>query len=356
MRNIVTNHIVTSQGFGLHYAARVKLAGSRVLKVFVWLFLAGFVLAVPRARARDTAQAKNMILVGHNDLNGHGDGGEGMAIQSLPNGRRILYIAHEGTQTCLSIVDVTHPQNPLLLNQLPSPNPGVVRCNSLCLSKNVLVVANQAINAGQKPAGMWVLDVSNLARVRKAKKLSDLKLSFFDTSGPHSRGVHFVWFVGGQFAHLTTGMPGLIPTNPNDDQFYVIVDIRNPRHPREVGTWWYLGTHVGDACLPGCLPPRKYADPDSGYRPHNIEVWPSHPNRAYVGYIDGGPLILDISGLADVKAGRATHFTPKVIGHVEFNPPYPAWTHTYQPIFSRGLAVVSDEAQEDNCKDAPKLM
>ena len=28
------------------------------------------------------------------------------------------------------------------------------------------------------------------------------KLAFFDTSGPYSRGCHFVWFVDGRYAHL----------------------------------------------------------------------------------------------------------------------------------------------------------
>jgi hypothetical protein len=65
--------------------------------------------------------------------------------------------------------------------------------------------------------------------------------------------VHCLWFVDGEFAHLTTGMPDFDPTNPNDDQFYLIVDLRNPRNPREVGRWWYPGTRKGDACLPECL-------------------------------------------------------------------------------------------------------
>ena len=320
----------------------------------VGLILAAAIMIVPQAGAQSAAaQAKNVVLLGHNNLNEHGDGGEGMAIQAWPDGRRVLYLAHEGTQYCLSIVDVTNPSDPVFLNELPSPNPGVARCNSLGLSGNILVVADQTNNPGEKPAGMWVLDVSNLARIRKAKRLQDLALSFFDTSGPHSRGAHFVWFVDGQFAHISTGMSGVKPINPRDDQFYVIVDLRDPRHPREVGSWWYPGTHAGDACLPGCLPPREKID--VGYRLHNVEVWPSHPNRAYAGYIEGGAFILDISGLAEVKAGKASHFTPKVVGHVRFDPPYPGFTHTFQPIFSRGLAVVSDESIRDNCKDDPKL-
>jgi hypothetical protein len=312
-------------------------------------------LTLAPIRAQTSVDAKNVVLVAHNDLNGNGDGGEGMAIQQWPDGHRLLYLAHEGQKTCLSIIDVTRPDHPVLINQLPSPSPGVTRCNSLALSGNVLAIAHQATDKGEKTAGMSVLDVSDYGRIQKAKQLQDLQLSFFDTSGRNSRGVHCLWFVDGEFAHLTTGMPDFDPTNPKDDQIYVIVDLRDPRHPREVGRWWYPGTRKGDACLPGCLPPR-HARFDDGYRPHNVEVWPDHPDRAYAAYIDGGALVLDISGLADVKSGRAKSFTPKLVGQAKFSPPYTAWTHTFQPIFSRGMALVSDEAVQDNCKDAPKLV
>jgi hypothetical protein len=82
---------------------------------------------------QQSPEQKDMELVGRSDLNGNGDGGEGMAIQQWPDGRRILYIAHEGEKTCLSIVDVSHPEKPMMVNQLPSPQPGVTRCNSLGL-------------------------------------------------------------------------------------------------------------------------------------------------------------------------------------------------------------------------------
>ena len=196
-----------------------------------------------------------MVLVGQNDLNGNGDGGEGLALQLFP-GRKILYLAHEAPARCFSVVDVTNPEAPVLLNQLPSPAPGVTRCNSLGLSGNVLAVANQSAKAGGKAAGMWVLDVSSLERVISARSLDDLKLSFFDTSGPQSRGVHNLWFVDGEFAHLTTGMPDFSPTHEQDDQIWVTVDLRDPRRPREVGRWWLPGTRKGDRCLPACLPKR----------------------------------------------------------------------------------------------------
>src|ERR1700730_3040823 len=93
---------------------------------------------------QQSPEQKDMELVGRSDLNGNGDGGEGMAIQQWPDGRRILYVAHEGEKPCLRIRDLSHPENPVMVHPLPSPQPGVTRCNSRGLSGNVLVVANQA--------------------------------------------------------------------------------------------------------------------------------------------------------------------------------------------------------------------
>jgi hypothetical protein len=75
-----------------------------------------------------------------------------------------------------------------------------------------------------------------------------------------------------------------------------------------------------------------------------------------VAYIDGGAMIFDISSLAQVRSGRAPRYTPRLVGQVQFHPPFPAWTHTFQPMFSRKLAWAADEDVMDNCKDAPKLV
>jgi hypothetical protein len=312
------------------------------------------VLAIPASRAQSAAEAKDMEQLSQLNLGGNGDGGEGLALQQLKDGRRILYLAHEGQKTCLSVVDVTNPKAPALVAQLPSPGPAVTRCNSLGLSGNVLAVANQTLKVGQKPAGMWLLDVSDLGRVKRARSLEDLKLAFFDTSGPQSRGVHWLWFVDGEFAHLATGAADFEPSHASDDQFYMVIDVRNARKPHEVGRWWLPGTRTGDSCLPGCLPKRQKID--DGYRAHSIQIYPQRADRAYVGYIDGGMLILDIAKLADVRAGKAPKFTPQLVSRLDYGPPYPSWCHTVQPLWGRGLAVVSDEAVQDRCTDSPKLV
>jgi hypothetical protein len=310
------------------------------------------IFAMP-ARAQKAAEARDIVKLSQLNLNGNGDGGEGMALQAK-DGRRILYLAHEGRKTCLSVVDVTNPRAPAMIVQLASPGPTMTRCNSLGLSGGVLAVANQTLKAGEKPAGMWLLDVSDLEHVKRAHSLEDLKLAFFDASGPKSRGVHWLWFVDGEFAHLATGAVDFDATNPNDAQFYMVVDVRNPRAPREVGRWWMPGTRASDQCLPGCLPKRQRFD--DGFRAHSIEIFPQRPDRAYVGYIDAGMLIFDISKLADVRAGRAQKFTPQLVSRLDYSPPFPAWCHTVQPLFGRGLAVVSDEAVLDRCADSPKLI
>jgi hypothetical protein len=314
--------------------------------------------AQPPTPAKPGPQPKNLRLVAQSTLNGNGDAGEGMAVQVL-NGRRLLYVAHEGMKTCLSILDVTDTKHPAMITQFPSPNPDTVRCNSLGLNGTVLAVANQPGGAGnfllgKKPAGMWLLDVSNLDRIKASKTLDDLKLSFFDTSGPQSPGVHWLWFGDPDFVHLTTGSADSKPTNPaKDSQFYMIVDVRDPKTPREVGRWWLPGTQTGDSCLPGCLPVRQAVD--AGFRPHNVQVYPERPDRAYLAYIDGGMMIMDISGLAEVRSGKAKTFTPKLISRLDYSPPFPAWTHTIQPYFSHGIAIVNDEGLEPHCVAGPKL-
>ena len=59
--------------------------------------LAVLLLALHAARADDATadDASHMQIIGHSDLNGAGKGGEGLAIKQYPDGRRVLYLAHE---------------------------------------------------------------------------------------------------------------------------------------------------------------------------------------------------------------------------------------------------------------------
>ena len=83
---------------------------------------------------------RNMQLIGHNDLAGHGNLGEGYGEVKTRHGRRILDAAHESGPRGLSVLDVTNPRRPKLLRQLDVPDANT-RCNSLDVSGRLLVVA-----------------------------------------------------------------------------------------------------------------------------------------------------------------------------------------------------------------------
>ena len=209
-----------------------------------------------------------------------------------------------------------------------------MRSNSLDLVGDLLVVAYQTQMPGLTPAGFEIFDVADPAKPRS--------IAFFDASGPASRGVHHLWFVDGEYVHMAAGAADFTPRNRKDDQCYRIVDVRQPTRPTEVGRWWLPGTRDGDTEPP---PPRHPAF-DSGYRAHNTNVYPKRPDRAWVGYLDGGAIILDIADKAH----------PRLVARWDYQPPFPGFCHTLLPLLDRGLLVVSDESVADGAKDWPKLV
>jgi hypothetical protein len=210
----------------------------------------------PAARSEKTL-AHNMKLLAHHELAGFGGLGEGMAMQHTFDGRRILWLAHEAAPKNFSGVDVTDPKNPKLIVQTELPH-AKVRSNSLDVVGNTMAVAYQTQTVGLKPAGVDLFDIS----IPENPKL----ISHFDCSGPHSRGVHAVWFVDEKYLHMSAGAGDFQPRNPLDDQFYRILDVSNPAKPVEAGRWWYPGTREGDAAP---APVRLSAPFDMGFRTHN---------------------------------------------------------------------------------------
>ncbi|HEX2544961.1 MAG TPA: hypothetical protein VHL79_08795 [Ramlibacter sp.] len=291
--------------------------------------------ATPHQASRpDKALAFNMKLLAQHELHGFGGLGEGIAMQQCRDGRRILWLAHEAAPKNFTGVDVTDPRAPKVVVQTELPHMRV-RSNSLEVSGDLMAVAYQCQQPGMKPAGFDLFDISTPESPRL--------LSHFDCSGPHSRGVHALWFVDGQYVHMASGAPDFQPHNPLDDQFYRIVDVRDPTRPVEAGRWWLPGTRVGDEAP---QPPRLQPKFDTGFRVHNTNVFPERPDRAYVGYIDGGSVVLDIADMA----------RPKVVSSWNHSPPFNGFTHTVLPLFERKLWIVSDECVQDNGADWPKLV
>ena len=280
-----------------------------------------------------TATSRNMRLLGHHPLDGFGNCGEGLALQKTRDGRRVLWIAHESQPKNVTALDVTNPKKPVLITQTNLPH-DKMRSNSLDLVGDLLVVAYQTGAVGLKPAGFEIFDVADPAKPKS--------VVFFDASGPASRGVHHLWWVDGEYVHIASGAADFTPRNPRDDQCYRIIDVRTITRPQEVGRWWLPGTRDGDDAPP--LP--RHPTFDSGYRAHNTNVYPQRPDRAYIGYLDGGACVLDIADKAH----------PKLVARWDYHPPFPGFCHTVLPLFERKLLVVSDEATKPAGADWPKLI
>src|SRR6267154_771922 len=122
----------------------------------------------------------NFKLLAHHELGGFGGMGEGMAVQIAKDGRRIIWLAHESAPKNFTGVDVSDPRNPKVIVQTELPQ-AYMRSNSLEMTGDILAVAYQTQKVGQQKAGLELFDCSMPEKPKS--------ISFFDCSGPNSRGV-----------------------------------------------------------------------------------------------------------------------------------------------------------------------
>ena len=95
----------------------------------------------------ETALAYNMRLIGHHDLDGFGNGGEGMVLQLTGDHRRFMYIAHESAPKNFTVVEVTDPREPkTVVPDRPAASTDV-RSNSLDVVGDMMAVAYQTTRA-----------------------------------------------------------------------------------------------------------------------------------------------------------------------------------------------------------------
>jgi len=283
--------------------------------------------------ATKTQEIKNMRLISHHDLNGWGNLGEGIALHQTRDGRRIFYMAHVAAPKDITSVDVTDIANPKLIAQTDLDYPHL-RSNSLSIQGDTMLVAYQSTEPNQPGTGVGVYDISNAEEPRR--------IGFWDGQGTNSRGCHCLWWSDGEYAHLSTGTPDSRPTNPKDDQFYVILDVKDPTKPTEAGRWWFPGTQEGD----DAPPPARHPQFDAGHSLHNANVYPQRPDRAYCAWKDSGVVTLDISNKSQIK----------MLANLNYAPPFPGFTHTVLPLFSRDMLVVTQEAVRQGGEDYPKLI
>src|SRR4051812_17799900 len=146
----------------------------------------------------------NFKLLSHNTLDGFGGIGEGMSIQVAKDGRRILWLAHESAPKNFTAVDVSNPRDPKNVARADLPQ-SPMRSNSPETRRDMLAVAHQMAQPGLQPAGFELFDISVPENPRR--------ISFFDRSGPYSRGVHQLWFCDGETIHMSSGAGDFQPRN-----------------------------------------------------------------------------------------------------------------------------------------------
>lgn len=260
------------------------------------------------------AESWNMRLVGHNDLNGHGDG---MHV-NLKDG--YAFVAHMGdSRAGTSVVDVRDPTKPRVVHQIQTP-PGT-HSHKVQIVGDVLVVNNERspseIGAETWGAGLRMFDVSKPEQPRE--------IGFFHTPG---KGVHRMTYWEEPYAYMSGSDEGYT------DQFMIIADLSDPTKPREVGRWWMPGMHKAGGEEPTWPKGRRWAMHHALLR----------GDRAYTGWWDAGFVILDI----------ADKSKPKFISHLNFGEDVSGCTHTVLPIPGKDYLIVTDESTHDNCQEVHK--
>ncbi|MGQ0752212.1 MAG: LVIVD repeat-containing protein [Betaproteobacteria bacterium] len=265
--------------------------------------------AVRRARAANT---------GFERLAWHDCAGGGQII--VDGG--IAYVGNMRNPHGTLIIDVSDPKRPKQLAEIGMP-PGThshkVRvANGIMLTNRE--VLGERVRRGESPpddfqGGLGIYDVSTPA---KPKLITLWKTT--DQPGPgYARGVHRFDF-DGRYACISPTWDGYV------GNIVMILDLKDPARPEEVGRWWMPGQWTAG----GEKPTWKGA----AHKCH-------HPlrcgNRLYTSYWHGGFVILDIEDMT----------RPTLVSHVDWSPPFPWPTHTCLripfKIDNRDFMVVSDE-------------
>ncbi len=224
----------------------------------------------------------------------------------------IAYVAHMRSPHGTSIIDVSDPRKPRELATLGMPQGA--HSHKVRVSNGVMVVNHEINHADARPlppdfrGGLGIYDVS--------KPTSPRLLRRWETVGS---GVHRFDF-DGRYAYVSPTLEGYV------GNVAMIMDLKDPANPAEVGRWWMPGQWLAGG--------EKPSWDKTTHRCH-------HPlrlgDRLYTSYWFGGFVILDIDDMAK----------PKLVSGLDWSPPFACPTHTALPIpfdiRGRRYVLVADE-------------
>jgi hypothetical protein len=262
-------------------------------------------------------EASKMEPVGYSSVDNR-KGAFKMALKKV-NGRWYMYLSHLWHYGW-SIVDVTDPRDPKFVKFIPgSDNTWNIQ---VTLHDNLMLTALQksAVAWGANPAkpqdeGVLIWDI--------ADPVNPQLLAHWKTG---AGGTHRNSYPGGRYAYLSAAAPGFT------GHILSIVDVSDPRQPKEAGRWWMPGQKQGEP---------KHGGPEGFHGPANISP---DGKMASMGYAPG-VINLDISDVAN----------PKLIGRLDFSPPFAnvgsQSLHTVLPLWDRNLLYVNSESSAERCNE-----
>lgn len=264
-------------------------------------------------------------LTGYTDLDGRP--GFKIAMQEVDD-RWFVYLAHFW-HSGWSVVDVTDPANPDLVNFIEGPKN--TRTAQIQVADGKMIVGLErpagggpAAGEGTDPSeqyttGAYIYDV-------QTDPTEPELLGHYETGG---RGTHRNFYNGGDYAYMCASPEGFEPTmddsstKPVKNYHLRIVDVSDPTDPTEVSTWMWPGQHPNDV------------DAEKKNRYFHGPAYVLG-DRGYLSYGRVGMITLDLSDITD----------PKLIHQMDFGDGLGGFNgvHSYIPIPGTDIAAVNSEA------------
>jgi hypothetical protein len=258
-------------------------------------------------------------------------GFKGVAFVDTPGGGQVVvdgnyaYVGHTVGPEATTIFDVSDPKNPRQVHQINCQHNGVhahkVRVQDGLMITNYEWKAYAGDADPDFRGGLNMWDVSDPTNPKH--------IAFWECAGC---GVHRFTY-DGRYAYISPEMDGYIGA------IVVILDLKDPAKPEEVGRWWYPGQHIA-----GGEEPTWEADAFRCHHPMRMG------NRLYTSYWHAGFVILDIEDMSK----------PKFISGLDWSPPFAFPTHTCLPIPDEIMGdkwmLVADEDAGRLWKDSPGAM
>ena len=303
-----------------------------ILRTLFVLLALPFLLTVhdSPAEAAGPAEAENVELVGHLDIEGGG-------MVDVHDG--VAYLGHMDPPFATSIIDVSDPAAPRILSRIKTKRHTHSHKARVCGDTMIVnreqhansipgYIFNTLFRKGSAELGLAVFDISDPTAPRETGFLKTGGISLINIRA----GVHrFEFDCERNLAYISATVDGY------RGNIVMIVDLSDPQNPLEISRWWLEGQWVAGGEKPTWW--------RNDYHVH-------HPNRLgdrlYVPMWFGGFAIVDISDLTQ----------PKTISYL--NPNHQSPIHTTLPvghkIAGKDWLVGFDEDFSDECEEPQASM